>query len=108
MAVLTREWLGPSEAARELGISLSRLRLIALEGKLPYTSTPLGRLFAAEDVARLRAERAARRSAQGDPDAAAYPNTPARQKASRSGSDPTGAAQSGLRGAKCGSPFALL
>ena len=58
-----QEWLGPSETARRLGVSVSRVRQLAVvEGQLPYIKTPLGKLFAAEDVARL----ASTRSTQGE------------------------------------------
>jgi hypothetical protein len=68
MATLpTREWFSTSQAARRLGLSASRLRqLTVVEGRLPYTQTPLGKLIAAEDLTRFAQER----GRQGPSDAA--------------------------------------
>ncbi len=61
------EWLSPSETARLLGVSVSRVRqLTTVEHKLRYMATPLGKLIAAEDAQAFAAERAARRQATGD------------------------------------------
>jgi hypothetical protein len=52
------DWLSPSEAARALRVSVSRIRqLTVVEQRLRYMSTPLGKLIAADDVARLASER---------------------------------------------------
>jgi hypothetical protein len=56
-------WLSPSQSARQLNLSLSRVRQLTTEGRLRHVVTPLGKLIAAEDVARLVAERAARQGA---------------------------------------------
>jgi hypothetical protein len=56
-----REWLSPSETARMLGVSVSRVRqLTTVENKLRYVSTPLGKLIDARDAQRLATERAER------------------------------------------------
>jgi excisionase family DNA binding protein len=52
------QYLSPMEAARRLGVSADRVRQLADAGRLPSRRTPLGRLFLAEDVERLRLERA--------------------------------------------------
>lgn len=54
----TTDRLGPSEAARVLGMSPQNVKRLAAEGKLPAELTPLGRLFKRSDVERLAAERA--------------------------------------------------
>lgn len=58
-----REWLSTSQAARALGLSSQRVDQLAREGLLPYKSTPLGRLFACEDVERLAEERRKKQAA---------------------------------------------
>ena len=50
------------QVARQLGLCRERVRLLALNGELPFVETPLGRLFDAEIVERLRRERAAARA----------------------------------------------
>jgi hypothetical protein len=62
-AVLTQRWLGASEAARTLGCSVSWIRILAAQGRLPYTDTPLGKLFSVEDVQRFAVERVAQKTA---------------------------------------------
>ncbi len=53
------KWLSPSETARLLGVSTSRVRqLTTVENKLRFVTTPLGKLIDAEDAHRLAAERA--------------------------------------------------
>jgi hypothetical protein len=59
VTIEAQEWLGPSETARALDLSVSRVRQLALNGDLRYVSTSLGKLFAADDVARLAAVRRA-------------------------------------------------
>jgi hypothetical protein len=59
-SVDTLEWCTPSQAARELERSVSRVRQLAEAGKLRYQTTPYGKLIATEDVRRLVAERAER------------------------------------------------
>jgi len=50
-------YLRPSEAARELRISVELLRVWMREGRLPHVRTPLGRLVPRDAVERLAAER---------------------------------------------------
>jgi excisionase family DNA binding protein len=57
------DWLSPSQTARRLDLSLSRVRQLTDEGRLSYVRTPLGKLIAASDVDRLAAERAGREGA---------------------------------------------
>lgn len=45
------------ETATRLGLSAARIIQLANQGKLKYERTPLGRLYDAEDVERLRLER---------------------------------------------------
>ena len=51
------EMLTPAEAARILIVTPERVRQLSNSGKLPYTQTRLGRLFARADVEALHAER---------------------------------------------------
>jgi excisionase family DNA binding protein len=55
----TSGYVGPSAAARRLGVSAERVRQLATEGKLASTVTPLGRLFRLDDVDALARARAA-------------------------------------------------
>jgi predicted site-specific integrase-resolvase len=50
--------VGPSSAARILGISTQHVKRLADAGKLHPFATPLGRLFDRDEVERLAAERA--------------------------------------------------
>lgn len=59
-SVDTREWCMPSQAARDLERSVSRVRQLVKEGQLRYQGTPYGKLIAVEDVRRIVAERAER------------------------------------------------
>jgi predicted site-specific integrase-resolvase len=58
-----QERLTSSQAARELGISSVYVRRLADTGHLPVMVTPLGRLYDAEAVKTLAAERRQRREA---------------------------------------------
>jgi predicted site-specific integrase-resolvase len=49
--------LTPSQAARILGMSPQGVVLLARKGKLPCQTTPLGRLFDANQVEQLANER---------------------------------------------------
>ena len=49
--------LTTKETAARLGLSGARVIQLANQGKLKHQITPLGRLFDASDVERLRAER---------------------------------------------------
>lgn len=70
-----REWLTTSQAARTLNLSPQRIDQLAKEGQLPFTSTPLGRLFHVRAVEALKAEREAKAASQPDkPDATAAPS----------------------------------
>ena len=51
--------IGPSEAARRLGVSAQRVRQLGAEGKLPVVRTKLGRLFPVDAVDALVAQRRA-------------------------------------------------
>jgi excisionase family DNA binding protein len=51
------EWLTTTQAARALDISESRVRALADRGELTVERTPLGRLFSAESVEKVRKER---------------------------------------------------
>jgi hypothetical protein len=55
-------WLTTSEAARAIGCSSVWVAGLAKNGRLAYVATPLGRLFAAADVAEFAA---ARRATEG-------------------------------------------
>lgn len=50
-------YLTTSEAARRLGVSEATLRNWSSKGLVPAIVSPHGRLFADEDIARLRAQR---------------------------------------------------
>jgi excisionase family DNA binding protein len=63
-AILQDEWLSPSQAANRLGLSVQRVRQLVDCGRLGHIATPLGRLVAAEDVARVARERAERRGTE--------------------------------------------
>lgn len=54
------EYLSPSEAARALDLSASRVRQLLDAGTLRGQVSPLGRLIERTSVEELRAERAAR------------------------------------------------
>ncbi|MGZ4317388.1 MAG: hypothetical protein ACXVRK_14885 [Gaiellaceae bacterium] len=53
----TCETIGAGRAARMLEISREYLRQLAIDGRIPCQSTPYGRVFALDDVERLRLER---------------------------------------------------
>ena len=59
MSAAILEKIGTSGAARLLGLSEQRVRQLAAAGQLPYEETPLGRLYAVDDVHRLIAQREA-------------------------------------------------
>ena len=61
VTALNDHWLSPTQAAHRLNISPQRVRQLLDAGQLAHVVTPLGRLVDAADVARLAAERAARR-----------------------------------------------
>jgi hypothetical protein len=50
-------WMTPSQAARELGISVSWCKKLAESGKLVMQKTVLGRLIDPKSVAKMKAER---------------------------------------------------
>jgi excisionase family DNA binding protein len=59
-------WLSPSQAARELGVSVGRVRQLLEEGKLPAIKTALGRLVDGDAVAALaHARKSLHRGASG-------------------------------------------
>ena len=49
--------LTTAQAARELNLSVERIRQLAAKGVLPSVTTPLGRLFDREDVNTLKLAR---------------------------------------------------
>lgn len=55
--------LTTQETAARLGLSVDRIRQLAKAGRIRHEMTPLGRLFDASDVERLRAERHANEGA---------------------------------------------
>lgn len=57
------QWLARSEVARLLGVSGTRIDKMAIERKLPYLETPLGRLYPAEAVDAFKTQRDALRAA---------------------------------------------
>jgi excisionase family DNA binding protein len=61
----TEDLLTPTQAARLLGVSKTRVIQLGEAGRLRYIRSPLGRLFDAEVVRDLVLERA-RNSPQGD------------------------------------------
>ena len=63
MTVAVSKWLSPAQAARELGVTPSRVRQLMAGGALPYQWTPLGRVVDVAAVESLRAERAQRAGA---------------------------------------------
>jgi hypothetical protein len=64
VAVLSgKEWVGPAEAARRLGLSGSRVRQLIGEGRLAAVVTPLGRIVPVEAV---EAEARRRRGVGGE------------------------------------------
>jgi hypothetical protein len=46
-------WVSTAQAARILGVGSSRVRQLALAGRLLYVMTPLGRIYARADVEAL-------------------------------------------------------
>ena len=54
---MNQEQLSPGQAARLLGCSTEYVRKLARTGRLPYTMTPLGRLFPSEAVEELARRR---------------------------------------------------
>lgn len=56
--------LGPSEAARIIGVSPQRIQQLAREGRISCIETSLGRLYERHEIDRLIAEREARKSAR--------------------------------------------
>ena len=64
-AIATQDFLTPSQAARELGLTPQRVVQLADAGRLDCVRSPLGRLFDRRDVARLVAERRAQATAVG-------------------------------------------
>ena len=65
MSLLTSDqWVGPSEAARVLGVSAQWVIRLAHQGVLHCEMTPLDRIFRRADVERLAAARAKRREHQ--------------------------------------------
>lgn len=57
------DYVAPSEAARRLGRSASRIRQLITEGKLAAVQTPLGKII---PVAAVEAEARRRRGGGGD------------------------------------------
>ncbi len=53
-------YLGPSAAARELGVSYERVRRLMADGRLDFVPTPLGRVISRASVEELAAQRAAK------------------------------------------------
>lgn len=51
------EYITPSQAARRLDLSKSRILQLNNEGRLRAIRTPLGRLFDLEDIERFARER---------------------------------------------------
>lgn len=58
-------YLSPSQAARELGVADSTLRVIVRRGELPALRTPNGIILHRDDVARVRRERAEKEKGNG-------------------------------------------
>ena len=63
MTVGASKWLSPAQAARELGVTPSRIRQLMAAGRLDYQWTPLGRVVDADGVKALRFERAQKAAA---------------------------------------------
>ncbi|MAG35851.1 MAG: hypothetical protein CL878_06375 [Dehalococcoidia bacterium] len=55
------EYLTPAQASQVLGVTTTTIRAWARSRKLPFTWTPLGRLYRTRDVNRLPAGREAER-----------------------------------------------
>jgi hypothetical protein len=53
------EWVSPAQAARLLDLTTARLRQMALDGRIFYAQTPMGRVFNRAEIERLAAERRA-------------------------------------------------
>lgn len=60
MVYATIDGIGPSDAARRLGLSKSHVLRLADHGKLDAVRTPLGRVISRESVERLLEERMCR------------------------------------------------
>lgn len=56
-------YMTPAQVSHRLGLTTQRVRQLANTGVLPCVVTPLGRLFAVEDVERLAGERDTYRNA---------------------------------------------
>lgn len=56
----TEQMIGSGEAARRLGFSPQYLARLAKSGGIPFETTVYGRVYRAQDVERLKAERDAR------------------------------------------------
>ena len=58
MVAVMEGYLGPSEAARRIGVAPVTLRLWVRQGKFPALRTPIGMVLRTEDVERAARERA--------------------------------------------------
>ena len=58
-------WLAPSQAAKQLDVTPTRVSQLADEGRLKQLKTPLGRLVSASSVDALVQERRARKGGRG-------------------------------------------
>jgi len=61
------QWIGPSDAARLLGVSVQSVRDWLDAGRLPHIPTSIGRVVDRADVERLAAERQARQRVSPEP-----------------------------------------
>ena len=63
MVATIDRWPSRMEAARRLGVSVEWVDRLARDGRLPYVTTALGKLYDPDAVDRLAEERAERRAA---------------------------------------------
>ncbi len=57
MPTIASRTIGAGEAARRLKMSTEHLRRLAVDGRVPYSATPYGRVYDEADIERLRQER---------------------------------------------------
>ncbi len=63
MVAVMEGYVGPSEAARQLGIAPVTLRLWVKQGKMPALRTPNGIVLRTEDIEQARRQRVERQAA---------------------------------------------
>jgi len=55
-------YISPKETATLLGVTVVRVHQLAVEGRLPHLSTPIGRLYPREEIEAIAATRATQKA----------------------------------------------